>query len=167
MSIIRVTGDLNYDQWTVENFFVDPRRTDLQIGFKSLVRGDDFIEFVNLKFGFFLYHNSQTIQQGSFPPVGLKYISSDQDYIEQIKLNVVPDKNYQIHIWAENAGKFYDHKINLEIPKYEQPFASWTWNGLEWIPPTPYPNDGELYVWEEDMLDWVLYDPSLSGGLPE
>jgi hypothetical protein len=167
MSVIRVTGDLNYDQWIVENFFVDPRKTELQIGFRSLVNGDSYIEFNNLKFGFFLYYEGQTIQQGSYPPVGIKLISSDQEFIEQITLNVQPDKTYQIHIWAENAGKFYDHRVDLEIPRYEQPFASWIWNGTEWVPPTPYPDDGELYVWEEDKLSWVLYDPTISGTLPE
>jgi hypothetical protein len=167
MSIIRVTGDLNYNQWAVEDFFTDPRVIDLQIGFKSIVHGDTYIEFVNLKYGFFLSENNVTIQQGSYPPIGIKLINSDQEYIDQIRLDVNPDHTYQLHIWAENSGIFYEHKLTLAIPKYEQPFASWTWTGNEWTAPIPYPDDGELYVWEEDNLNWVLYDPALSGTLPE
>ena len=167
MSKIRVTGDLNYNKWIVEDFFTDPRTLDLQIGFKSMVRGDDFIEFVNLKYGFFLYEGDTVIQQGSFPPVGMRLVSSDQPFIDDIRLDVKPGRVYQIHLWAENAGLFYDYRIPLDVPKYEQPFASWTWNGDEWVPPVPYPNDGEFYVWEEDKLQWVLYDPALTGTLPE
>jgi hypothetical protein len=167
MSILRITGDLNYNTWTIEDFFVDPRVLDLQIGFKSMIYENEYIEFVNLKYGFFLYENNITIQQASFPPAGIKLLSSDQPYIDQIRLNILPDHSYTLHVWAENSGVFYDHRISLNIPKYEQPFASWTWNGSEWVPPTAYPADGELYVWEEDNLNWVLYDPALSGTLPE
>jgi hypothetical protein len=40
-----------------------------------------------------------------------------------------------------------------------QPYPSWTlddqWN---WQPPTPYPDDGKTYVWDEDLLAWVEVD---------
>lgn len=38
-----------------------------------------------------------------------------------------------------------------------QPFASWTLNEetCDWDPPTPYPNDGQAYQWDEEQLAWV------------
>ena len=38
-----------------------------------------------------------------------------------------------------------------------QPFPSWTLNTVTalWDPPTPYPTDGAMYVWDEDTLAWV------------
>jgi hypothetical protein len=36
-----------------------------------------------------------------------------------------------------------------------QPFPSWTRNEGLWIPPSPLPNDGNEYVWDEDSLSWV------------
>lgn len=37
-----------------------------------------------------------------------------------------------------------------------QPFFSFTWNELlkTWEPPTPYPNDGKDYIWNENILNW-------------
>ena len=32
------------------------------------------------------------------------------------------------------------------------PFPSWTWNGVEWTPPTPKP-EGE-YLWNEETQTW-------------
>ena len=38
-----------------------------------------------------------------------------------------------------------------------QPFASWTLNDdtCLWDAPTPYPDDGKPYIWDEDTLSWV------------
>jgi hypothetical protein len=37
------------------------------------------------------------------------------------------------------------------------PFASWTLNEdtCLWTAPTPYPDDGKLYTWDEATLTWV------------
>jgi len=167
MSILRVTGDLNYNNWELKDFFVDPREIDLQIGFKNMTYEGKFIAFNNLRFGFFLREAEKLIQQSTYPPAGMALLSTDQDFVEQIRLNIQPDRSYKLHIWAENAGQFYELFVDLNIPKYEQPFESWIWEDNEWIPPTPYPDDGEIYVWEEDKLQWVLYDHGLTGTLPE
>ena len=38
-----------------------------------------------------------------------------------------------------------------------KPFASWTLNEdtCLWDAPTPYPEDGKLYQWEEASTSWV------------
>lgn len=55
-------------------------------------------------------------------------------------------------------GFTYDADRDAFIPP--QPFPSWLLDEATclWNPPTPYPNDGELYVWDEDTLSWVLAD---------
>lgn len=49
--------------------------------------------------------------------------------------------------WAAQGGAF--------IPP--QPFPSWTLNPdtALWDAPTPMPDDGNLYRWDEDTLTWV------------
>ena len=39
-----------------------------------------------------------------------------------------------------------------------QPFPSWTLDEATcvWNPPTPYPDDGNRYVWDEPTVSWVL-----------
>jgi len=38
-----------------------------------------------------------------------------------------------------------------------QPYASWTLDTETylWNAPKPYPNDGNVYSWDEDLGDWV------------
>jgi len=53
-------------------------------------------------------------------------------------------------------GHTYDEQRDAFIaPK---PFASWVLNEdtCRWEAPTPYPNDGEDYEWNEENLTWVL-----------
>lgn len=36
------------------------------------------------------------------------------------------------------------------------PFPSWVLdNNYDWQPPTPYPDDGKLYRWDEPTLAWI------------
>jgi len=39
-----------------------------------------------------------------------------------------------------------------------KPFDSWALdNQYQWQAPTPYPNDGKAYYWDEPTLDWIEY----------
>lgn len=52
-------------------------------------------------------------------------------------------------------GYAYDPVRDAFIPP--QPFASWILNEdtCDWDPPTPYPDDGQAYQWDEEQLAWV------------
>jgi len=51
-------------------------------------------------------------------------------------------------------GHSYDRTRDAFIPP--QPYASWTLNEdtCLWSAPTPYPNDGKMYSWNEETLTW-------------
>lgn len=53
-------------------------------------------------------------------------------------------------------GYIYDRKNDVFYAP--QPYKSWTLNNKTWLwePPTPYPNDGKAYVWDEANLSWKL-----------
>lgn len=53
------------------------------------------------------------------------------------------------------VGYAYDAELDAFIPP--QPFPSWTLNEdtCLWGAPSPYPDDGKLYGWDEDTLSWV------------
>lgn len=53
------------------------------------------------------------------------------------------------------VGFTYDAGRDAFIPP--QPFASWTLDEAtcRWVPPVPYPTDGNLYRWDEDAGAWV------------
>jgi hypothetical protein len=52
------------------------------------------------------------------------------------------------------VGYTYDREKDAFIPP--QPFDSWTLNEetCQWESPTPYPNDGKVYEWNESTQSW-------------
>lgn len=51
-------------------------------------------------------------------------------------------------------GYYYDSIRDAFIPP--KPFPSWILNeeSCLWQSPVPYPNDGKMYTWNEDILNW-------------
>ena len=51
-------------------------------------------------------------------------------------------------------GDVYEEARDVFYP--QQPFSSWM-QGVDyrWYPPTPYPEDGLSYDWDEDSQQWI------------
>ena len=72
-------------------------------------------------------------------------------------------KNY-----AGGVGYSYDQHNDAFIPP--QPYPSWVLDeAFCWKTPTPHPNDGLLYLWDEEQLSWSRvmshWDPSSPGAI--
>lgn len=54
-------------------------------------------------------------------------------------------------------GMVYDRE--RDAFRTSQPFNSWSLNedSCVWEAPIPYPNDGDIYYWDEDKLEWIKY----------
>lgn len=53
-------------------------------------------------------------------------------------------------------GDIYNEELDgFQSP---QPFASWTFDSelWQWQAPKPYPEDGQIYAWDEATLDWQV-----------
>ena len=52
-------------------------------------------------------------------------------------------------------GYSYDSQRDAFIPP--KPFASWTLNEdtCLWVAPVPRPDDGKMYLWNEETTSWV------------
>lgn len=52
-------------------------------------------------------------------------------------------------------GYTYDHTRDAFIPP--QPYASWTLNDdtCLWDAPVAYPDDGKVYIWNENITNWT------------
>ena len=59
-------------------------------------------------------------------------------------------------------GYYYDEEKDAFVPP--KPFESWTLNEItcRWQAPIPYPQDGRVYVWNEENLQWeeVVFEES-------
>ena len=56
------------------------------------------------------------------------------------------------------AGVGYKYDESRDAFISPKPYNSWTLNETSclWEAPTPYPNDGNLYIWDEENLRWNL-----------
>ena len=56
------------------------------------------------------------------------------------------------------VGYTYDHSRDAFIPPKPQGFDSWTLNETSclWEAPVEYPDDGQMYTWNEDTTSWDL-----------
>ena len=69
---------------------------------------------------------------------------------KQTSYNAIFRKNY--------AGIGYSYSVDLDAFVPPKPYPSWllNTNTCRWEPPIPYPNDGNLYTWDEATQSWVL-----------
>ena len=65
--------------------------------------------------------------------------------------------SYNANIRKNYAGIGYKYDATLDAFIPPQPFESWTLNEetAQWEAPTPYPDDGKLYSWDEATTSWV------------
>lgn len=56
------------------------------------------------------------------------------------------------------AGKGFIYDENNDVFYYPQPYPSWTLNQSTWLweAPIPYPDDNNLYIWNESTQSWDL-----------
>ena len=66
--------------------------------------------------------------------------------------------SYNGRIRKNYAGIGYVYDETRDAFIAPQPFPSWALNELtaQWTPPTPYPDDGNSYLWDENALSWVV-----------
>ena len=55
------------------------------------------------------------------------------------------------------VGFNYDPQRDAFIPP--KPYESWVLDEdtCLWIPPVPYPTDGQMYLWDENLQAWANY----------
>ena len=55
------------------------------------------------------------------------------------------------------AGIGFTYDRTNDVFYASQPFTSWTLNETTWTwdPPVAYPTDGKLYVWNEELKNWI------------
>lgn len=97
-----------------------------------------------------------------------KVIVAEQEFIDilpnkeqwiQTSYNTFHGVNYReggipLRMNYAGIGYNYDSELDAFIPPKE--FDSWTFDEsvCDWIPPTPYPDDGKSYRWNEELQEW-------------
>ena len=87
-----------------------------------------------------------------------KVIVSEQDFINSGHVGdsflwVQTSKNNTFR--KQYAGKGYTYDKVNDVFILPKPYASWTLDAsFDWQPPTPKPDDGKMYIWNEDTQVW-------------
>jgi hypothetical protein len=64
--------------------------------------------------------------------------------------------SYNNNFRANYAGIDYRYDRENDVFIAPQPYPSWVLNSSwNWESPIPYPQDGLLYTWDEDELNWI------------
>ena len=91
--------------------------TDLQDGYFDLYfcfhDNTQPIVFNNLSFGYKLYQEDSIISEQEWPQNGIKYISSDQEYLEVSRIAIEYDIEYNLYVYASNNGNLVENNITL------------------------------------------------------
>lgn len=69
--------------------------------------------------------------------------------------------SYNHRIRKQYAGIGYTYDESADVFVAPQPFPSWTLDeNHDWQPPKAKPEDGLMYFWNEETLDWeaVVYE---------
>lgn len=72
-----------------------------------------------------------------------------------------------VKTWTDGSGRknyagigySYDTGLDAFVPP--RPFSSWVLDSVtaKWVPPVPYPTDGQLYSWDEPSKTWKVIAP--------
>lgn len=65
--------------------------------------------------------------------------------------------SYHGNIRKQFAGIGYTYNETADVFVSPQPYPSWILDqNYDWIAPVPYPQDGNVYVWNETAQTWEL-----------
>ncbi len=94
-------------------------------------------------------------------------IVADADYIEtlegtwiQTSYNTIRGvhTNGGIPLRYNYAGIGDVYDAELDVFRSPQPYPSWTMDAqtYDWVAPVEYPDDGNVYEWNEETTNWVV-----------
>ena len=95
-------------------------------------------------------------------PAPVESESLGQDFISEVLglPGAWIQTSYNNHFRKQYAGIGYRYDREADVFISPPPFSSWVLDSNhDWQPPTPYPNDGNLYRWDEATLSWVEVTP--------
>lgn len=155
---MKLIADLNSKSWLFDfnGFDLYSDYADIFISFTNGTKRS--ITFSNLSFGLDVLFNENVIGGDSFPKGNAKYVETDQEYLESVRIiGFRPNRTFYFNVWAENDGFRFEDNIEVFIPIPEQPYPSWTWDDdvALWQPPFLPPDEDKIYDWDEDNQVWI------------
>lgn len=170
MSSINVKYHLETNDWHIEYWDRDPINYVLRIGMTDGSPVGTNIFFSGLSYGYSLFDNSndgeKLVIEKRFPMEGHTLICSDQEYMTVDGIVLKRNTTYTLSLWASNRGDTYSTEFMFITPDGLVNYPSFSYNEETKVfeAPIPYPQDGKIYIWNEDTVNWVEFveDTNLS-----
>ena len=154
---------ITYDTGT-ETFDFDNKPGD-QLYFAFRHNGELPVDLRGVTFDYSLKVGDKVVHSGAFPVAG-KYVSTDQDYAEVVRVPCLADEEYTLHVHAEKATRTAERTLttrektdafSYKAPRPTKPHESWTWATADrrWEAPVAYPDDGKMHQWDEKAQKWT------------
>lgn len=70
-------------------------------------------------------------------------------------------------VWSVRPMTERERSEKIALASSQSPFPSWWFNQetCGWFAPTPYPEDGRLYSWDETLLQWIALPDETQGSV--
>lgn len=131
MSSISAKFNLSTNNWVVAVANeLHPEYVDLYIGFTSEVADT---QFNNLVFGYELRRAGEVLYSNNFPPEGVKYVRSDQEYLVCERLGTQENTEYELYMWVTNNEVTHSKVSVFSSPEVVFNDVCW-WDGENWQP---------------------------------
>jgi len=86
-----------------------------------------------------------------------------ETYYAQGTPYTVKRTSYNGNIRKQYAALGFTYDPVADVFIAPQPFPSWNLDeNFDWQPPVPYPNDELIYIWDEEVGDWVAQNFSVA-----
>lgn len=135
--------------------FVSTETTVLDNEIKiSIVSDTEQTDINGIKFGYTVTQNTDVISEKNYPQMGTNYELTDASPLVSNNLTLSYDQSYSLNTWVDFQGTKKEQSFKFEIKKPASPHAGWVWDGVKWSAPTPAPQDGKYYNWDETSQSW-------------
>jgi hypothetical protein len=152
MSSIRATFNTSSKEWFIQKISLKPTFTDIEF---IVMSEQEYTVFdgVVFKFGYSLKFANEVVIQQNFPSTGVVYESLSRYPVEIIKVELLPDRNYTLEIYAILNNERFETTSTFLTGLPDKPYPSWSWNGTEWVAPIAKPLE-HAYEWDEGNQLW-------------
>lgn len=154
MNFVKLIFNESKNQFEIEKsdkIYPAPVDTEIQTAVNST--NPEF--FKNLTFGINVIKDNSTLFSERFPPLGVKLECCDSASLLNTRMAFEKESTYFLEFWLENQVDNFKHTYEIPVGRPAQPYASWTWNGDTWIPPSPSPENCD-HAWNEETLSWKI-----------
>lgn len=157
MILIRASYHVLNKTWD----FVSTETTALDNEIKiSVISDTEKTDINGIKFGYTVTKNTEVISEKNYPQMGTNYELTDASPLVSESLTLNFEESYSFNVWVDFQATRTDASFKFTIPRPAQPHTGWVWDGIKWSAPTPAPEDGKYYNWDDSSQSWKAVTPS-------